>query len=332
MSPAPVDRPLVSFFVLAYRQEAYVRAAIEGAFAQTWRPLEIILSDDSSLDGTFRIMQEMAAAYDGPHRVVLNRNPRNLGLIGHINRVMALAQGDFVVQNAGDDVSRPERTARLVAAWQAGGGRVKAMHSRMNRIDAAGRVTVYPPNLPVMDRKRPRELIADHLHLIGASMGWSRQIFDVFGPLPTAAMIEDRPIAFRAALIGEIAYLDEALLDYRTGGESDPGEGEVTGGLHGYHLRRRRWDRSYLASYLQDMAIVAPPDAAACRRLCEDRILQLDFEIGLAEAGYPRRLRSLLPALILSLRTRRPEILGTNLKYLFDRPYLRYRQFRRSGG
>ena len=105
------DRPLVTLFVLAYRQEGFVRAAIEGAFAQTWSPLEIILSDDASPDGTFRVMQEMAAAYSGPHRLVLNRNEKNLGLTAHVSRVMALATGGFVVQNAGDDVSHPERVA-----------------------------------------------------------------------------------------------------------------------------------------------------------------------------------------------------------------------------
>ena len=62
MPPEHPDRPLVSFFVTAYRQEHLVRAAIEGAFAQTWQPLEILLSDDCSPDGTWRVMQEMAAA------------------------------------------------------------------------------------------------------------------------------------------------------------------------------------------------------------------------------------------------------------------------------
>ena len=57
-----------------------MRAAIEGAFAQTYQPLEILLSDDCSPDGTYRVMQEMAAAYAGPHRVILNRNPKNLGI------------------------------------------------------------------------------------------------------------------------------------------------------------------------------------------------------------------------------------------------------------
>ena len=94
-SPAEPDaaasRPLVTLFVMAYRQERFVRAAVEGALAQTYSPLEIILSDDNSPDGAFAIMEEMAAAYDGPHRIRLNRNPANLGIVGHVNRLAALA-------------------------------------------------------------------------------------------------------------------------------------------------------------------------------------------------------------------------------------------------
>ena len=40
--------PLVTFALFAYNQERYVREAVEGAFAQTYQPLEIILSDDCS--------------------------------------------------------------------------------------------------------------------------------------------------------------------------------------------------------------------------------------------------------------------------------------------
>ena len=143
--PEPMaDRPPSRLFVLAYRQQGFVRAAIEGAFAQTYSPLEIVLSDDASPDGTFAVMQEMAAAYSGPHRVVLNRNEKNLGLTAHVSRVMALATGDFVVQNAGDDVSHPERVARLVAAWQAGGGRVTAVHSGTRRLGDGRRHRALP--------------------------------------------------------------------------------------------------------------------------------------------------------------------------------------------
>ena len=55
------DRPLVTFALFAYNQEQYIREAIEGAFAQTYQPLEIILSDDCSTDRTFEIMREMGS-------------------------------------------------------------------------------------------------------------------------------------------------------------------------------------------------------------------------------------------------------------------------------
>ena len=51
---------------------------------------------------------------------------------------MELTSGDFVVQNAGDDVSVPERTDALVAAWLGSGRRLKAIHSARRRMDEAG--------------------------------------------------------------------------------------------------------------------------------------------------------------------------------------------------
>jgi cellulose synthase/poly-beta-1,6-N-acetylglucosamine synthase-like glycosyltransferase len=39
------NRPLVSFILLTYNQERFVNEAVEGALAQTYTPLEIIISD-----------------------------------------------------------------------------------------------------------------------------------------------------------------------------------------------------------------------------------------------------------------------------------------------
>jgi len=94
-SPGPDagDRPLVTFALFAYDQERYIREALEGAFAQSYQPLEILLSDDCSTDRTFDIMREMAAAYAGPHRIRLYRNPTNLGVAGHADVRVQRAQG-----------------------------------------------------------------------------------------------------------------------------------------------------------------------------------------------------------------------------------------------
>ena len=60
-------------------------------------------------------MCQLADAYKGPHKVVLNKNKSNLGLAGNLNCCLELARGDLIVIAAGDDVSCPDRTAKLVA-------------------------------------------------------------------------------------------------------------------------------------------------------------------------------------------------------------------------
>lgn len=107
-----MNKPLISYVVTAYNIEEFIREAIECAFAQTYSPLEIILSDDCSSDRTFDIMEEMVKSYKGPHRVKLNRNPQNLGITRHMNKVyLDLAEGEIIIAAHGDDISIPERTA-----------------------------------------------------------------------------------------------------------------------------------------------------------------------------------------------------------------------------
>ena len=207
-------RPLVTFAVLAYQQEDLVRQAIEAAFAQTYSPLEIILSDDASSDRTHAVIEEMAAAYSGPHVLRINRNANNLGLIGHVNALFELAAGDFVLLAAGDDLSLPLRTERVVSAFM-DDERVMLVHTPVERIDSMGRTLGlwHPPMLGKPDDVASLA-ISLGLHL-GASAGYRKAVFDRFGPLVEAFAYEDLVLGFRARLLGEMKYLDTPLVRYR---------------------------------------------------------------------------------------------------------------------
>ncbi len=111
------ERPLVTFALFSYNQEQYIREAVEGAFSQTYSPLEIILSDDGSTDRTFNILSEMAASYKGPHKLIINRMAKNSGIANHINYVIDLANGELVILAAGDDISISTRATVLTEAW-----------------------------------------------------------------------------------------------------------------------------------------------------------------------------------------------------------------------
>ena len=326
ISKDAAEVPLVTLFVMAYRQESTVREAIQGAFAQTYSPLEIILSDDASPDATFAVMQEMAAAYDGPHRVRLNRNPDNLGIIPHIDRIMELAQGEFVVQAGGDDISLPHRVERLASVWLASGRRAKLVHSAALRIDRAGLPTgEHRPARPARQGDSPLTFIREQRYVIGATEGWDREIFDLFGLLGDLAEIEDHPLPFRALLIGEVVFLEEPLIRYRAGGVSDTGaRNSGWQELYGVQLRYIRWRATSYLSYLRDMIKVPPPDADLCRAICEERAELYGFQAETARASRAERLALIPRALALTVRRRESWPLKTLLKYLFDEIYMNY--------
>src|SRR5678815_2859442 len=128
------NRPLITYLVAAYNQEGFIREAVESAFAQTYSPLEIIISDDCSSDRTFEIATEMAKAYRGPHKILLNRNSTNLGISAHCNRIMELTHGELVVAAAGDDISVPHRTEVVFQAWEQSGRKATSIFSSYETI------------------------------------------------------------------------------------------------------------------------------------------------------------------------------------------------------
>jgi glycosyltransferase involved in cell wall biosynthesis len=212
------ERPLVTFALCAYNQERFIREAIEGAFAQTYEPLEIILSDDCSSDRTFEVMQEMAAAYSGAARIKLNRNASNWGIAKHVNRLVELSTGRLIVPAAGDDVSLPQRVEKLYKAWRLGGGEVKYMHSSAKIIHVNSELTgeVYAGTLRDTDTIEDI-LLAKHgaLYPLGATQAWDRQIFETFGPLFPNVHFEDTITSARGAAIGQTKFIDEPLVLYR---------------------------------------------------------------------------------------------------------------------
>ena len=214
------DKPLVSYLLLTYNQEKYIKEAVESALAQTYSPLEIIISDDCSKDKTFEIIKETVTEYKGPHKIILNRNEQNLGIAGNVNKVMAMAKGELFVMAAGDDISLPHRTQVLYDYWQKYKNQVYAFTSSMKGIDTNG--------LPYQKSDRffngePQHLeIEDYFkkcHWCGAGSAYDRYLFDLYGPI-NYDFNEDRAYLTRCWLIGKTLALKEVLLKYRWGGIS----------------------------------------------------------------------------------------------------------------
>lgn len=211
MSPPPV-----SLIMSCYQQEPFIGEAVRSVLAQDYAPLEIVISDDCSRDATFDIAKEEVARYRGPHTVVLNRNPENMGL-DHLNRQLELAHGELIVRAHGDDISLPHRTRRLVEAWAS--QRCSLISSNAMMIDAAGQETGLITQA-TQTRLVPVEEIISHdwrRNMLGASFAWEREVPTLFGPIDKRVLPLglDHVFPFRAALLKGFLFLAEPLLRYR---------------------------------------------------------------------------------------------------------------------
>jgi len=222
------SRPLVSMLLIAYNQAGVVADAVAGALAQTYSPLEILISDDCSTDGTWAAIEAAVRDYRGPHRIALNRNEQNAGISAHLSKLAAMSQGALLVIAAGDDVSVPERCARLVDCWNALGQRVDLIASDLVEL-APAPASVAAPADREAGRIAPTDLgqyrnfdawARERPWVVGASHAWSRRLFERFGPMLPGAMAEDQIMTFRAVMSGGAHSLREPLVRYRRGGLS----------------------------------------------------------------------------------------------------------------
>ncbi len=210
------QRPLVTLALFAYNQEKYVREAITGAFAQTYSPMQIILSDDSSDDRTFEIINEMAMAYGGNASILARRTPLNSGLASHINQVVSIATGELIVFAAGDDISLPERVEVLVSQWLANGKQSGCYYSAMVEIDSGTNKTnaIYTSSSKQI-KGLSHDFVSSSYSVFGASAAWTKDLFDQFGPLLPRVVNEDAALALRAAALGSVNYNATPLVLYR---------------------------------------------------------------------------------------------------------------------
>ncbi len=225
--------PLVTVTIVTHNSARFIRTCLKTVFQQTYSPVEIIIVDNASTDGT----PELLAPYQ--HAARLTCNPSNLGFAAAQNQAIAAACGDWVLTLNPDARLEPTFLERLVAAGRLD-DRVGMVCGKLlraapdlsippsPRLDSTG--IYFTPNLRHFDR------------------GWNQpddgrynRLEYVFGPSAAAALYrremildvslddgffdpdffmyrEDADLAWRAQLLGwRCLYVPDAV---------------------GYHLRR----------------------------------------------------------------------------------------------
>jgi len=224
--PADGDCMQISIAMATYNGERFLRTQLESLAAQTVRPVELVVSDDGSTDGTLDVVEGFAAI--APFPVRLLEKPGRLGFSDNFLHAAAACQHDLVAFCDQDDVWLPhklETGMRRIAADDS----LLALH-RLTIADTA----MAPTGLWTQGIEG--DAVFEPLQLDPYKNGWGNSML-FRRPLATLLPRETRPrqpeqqrplshdtwIYALAAGLGRVSHIAEPLIFYRQHGANTIG-------------------------------------------------------------------------------------------------------------
>lgn len=219
--------PLVSIAMGTCNGEKFLRQQLDSIYAQTYPSIEVVVSDDRSVDGTVRILEE----YRRRHGLAYSVNETRLGYPGNFARAASMCNGAYIAFSDQDDIFLPSKIETLVGEI----GRYSLIYSDAALVDEKG--AVFAPsymryvNHPMLTGKRFRELVFS-CFIRGFQVLFTRELLHAALPMPDRVTHDDW-FTILAAKLGGIRYLDRPLVHYRQHA------GNVTGSLARFSAPRQ---------------------------------------------------------------------------------------------
>jgi glycosyltransferase involved in cell wall biosynthesis len=202
-----MNKPLISVVMCTYNGEDFLKEQLDSLLTQTYRPLEIIISDDCSTDNTAAILKSYS------HHEVLKifYQQDNLGPVRNFEFAALQATGSHIAFSDQDDIWMPHKIQRLYDNM----GEASLVYSDSELVDENGGAL----NIKLSDLKHmysgndSRGFILYNV-VWGHTMMVSKALLQQSLPIPTD-IPHDIWLAFKAVTLNCIVYVDEVLAKYR---------------------------------------------------------------------------------------------------------------------
>lgn len=214
-----MTEPLVTVAIATYNGERYLQEQLDTIYAQTWRNLEVVASDDASTDGTLEIL----ARYGRERGLRFAANEQRVGLVANFERAMRLATGDLIALSDQDDIWKPKKIATLVENLGTASliyGNCQDVLTPDGQRRFVGRLDPIYRFMRSRGTGKPTRYLATENWVVSHTMLFRRELLGHALPIPASQPYQDGWLAFIASLLGGIRYFDGALQIYRQHSES----------------------------------------------------------------------------------------------------------------
>ena len=198
----------VSVIIPAFNSRRWIREALDSALNQTSVPIEVIVVDDGSTDGTSDVLAEYGS------RIIVLSQP-NAGVSAARNRGMRAARGDVIAFLDADDVWHP-RKLELQMRVLVDQPEISVLGTRAVAWPARESTAAVDDPVPTVVRFGSDELAIKN-RLTVSSVVVRRSVVEAIGEFDTTLQgAEDHDYWLRAAEAAGAANLDLPLTGYRS--------------------------------------------------------------------------------------------------------------------
>lgn len=222
------EQPLVSLIIITYNSSAYIIDTLDSARDQTYKNIELIITDDGSTDQTADLCREWIAENNTRFaRAELITSRVNTGIPANMNRALERARGEWVKGLAGDDIFTRDCIATFMEYIAAQKEEISILYSNYIRFFGnalnSGEVAVnnftrfYAEGITAREQY---ELLLRENQVFGSTVMIKRELLvKTNGFDERFRLLEDWPLWVRITGMGyKMHYLDKPLIYYRIHG------------------------------------------------------------------------------------------------------------------
>lgn len=203
---------LVSIAMATYNGEKYLREQLDSIYDQTYKNIEVVVTDDCSTDGTVGILEEYTQKYGLKYKV----NKQNLGYTRNFIRAAELCSADYIAFADQDDIWMPEKIQLMMDEI----GDNTLIHTDATLIDTEKNIIAESSknHFNIRQYIETPEKHNKYVGLItcvqGCTILFKRGLLDKALPMPPGEQY-DFWFGFVASKMEGIKYLDEKLILWR---------------------------------------------------------------------------------------------------------------------
>jgi glycosyltransferase involved in cell wall biosynthesis len=221
---------LVSVIVATYNSSPFVIETLESISKQSWKNIELIITDDFSSDNTVSVCTEWLN--ENKMRFIFSviiRSEKNTGVPANANRGLLASKGVWIKFLGADDTLDPNCIENNMC-WVDSNPQIKALFSRINLfkdvfepknlIETTPGIPYSPKGILASDRSAESQykmlLLSDRIHFTPSSFLHRETLLSVGGFDERFRLLEDHPLWLNLTRSGyKLYFMDKITVNYR---------------------------------------------------------------------------------------------------------------------